>query len=329
MNSIDFINYKGTQYSIGGVNGKTHLKILILGNSYATDAWSYVPFILKNYGITCEIVIYFRGALSLDELYNRWDETKQWDEESTTESYGARRYLYTIDTRTQTSWQGVNPTLERKSAHQLCLEDGWDIITLLQWSAYTVDYTTFEPITDVIDLIREAKAEAGNEESWHLGFQMSWTRAVADYPTNNLASHLSNDKAQPIDILFPCSTAVFNARQNANLAAIGSYDGHLDGPGPAHNLWQDGVHLEEGLPCYIAALAIVQSLFDKYWRGLTVLGDKTIPTRENVTTNWKVPQRQIPSGNNELPHVLDADYLYLCQKAAILANKYKFEINGV
>lgn len=334
---VNSIRIKGVEYQFGN---KSHLKILLLGNSYGSDAWSYVPFILKNYGITCEIYMYWRGGISLDDLVTFWEETQFQDTTTAIQASGAYRYLYHIDTRTDTCWAGndglllINePALPRKSAKELCAMGGWDIITLLQFSGYTVDYRTFEPyVSQIIDLIREV-----NDESFNLGFQMSWTRPVqitparpivnnlpeSDNPTANLASHLSNDKTEPFSITFPCSTAVFNCRQNSDLAQIGSSQ--------YHNLWcSDDVHLEEGLPCYIAACAIVQALFDKYWPDKSILGDPTRPTDENVRA-WKIPWAQLPkSGNTILPITSVTDNnCYLAQKAAILANKYKFEINSV
>ena len=290
---------------------KRHLKILLLGNSYSSDAWGYVPFILKNYGITCEIYMYWRGALSLDDLIKYWETSQAHDADSPQASLGTYRYLYHIDTRSDTKWN----TMSRMSAKDLVALGGWDIITLLQYSVYTIDYSKYNPYFEqVVSLIRESI-----KTPFTLGWQMSWTRPSADEPKSNISAAEQNDKDHAIGITFPCATAIFNARTNDTLNKIGD--------SVNNNLWcSDESHLEEGIPCYIAGLAVVQSLFDKYYSGLNVMNDTTRPTTENIK-EWNNPQQQLPV-SGEITTVNDEN-CYLSQKAAILANKRMFVITNI
>lgn len=299
-----------------GKIGKKHLRILLLGNSYASDAWGYVPFILKNYGITCDIYMYWRGALSLDDLVTFWESSDQQDATSPQASQGTYRYLYHIDTRTMTSWA----SLPRQSAKELVAMGSWDIITLQQWSVYTISNTMTNPYFEqVVDLIRQSLSTP-----YTLGWQMSWTRPVyngvdVDKKQDNLDVAELINKQHAANIVFPCASAIFNCRENHTLAAIGD--------STYHNLWaSDNVHLEEGLPCYIAGLAVVQALFNKYYPEKCVLGDITRPTNSNITA-WDNPQRQMPTGGT-ITSITDENCL-LAQNAAIIANKFPYEINGV
>ena len=50
----------------------------VLGNSYSNDSFSYVPFILMEYGVTSCIHIYYRGSLSLHDLDEQWEDDSEY-----------------------------------------------------------------------------------------------------------------------------------------------------------------------------------------------------------------------------------------------------------
>ncbi|MBR7012974.1 MAG: hypothetical protein IKI10_08790, partial [Muribaculaceae bacterium] len=72
--------------------------ILVLGNSFTSDSWAYVPYLLKEYGINIKVGLYYRNAGSLSGLKN---EFVNGPTGITNSSYG----FYYFDTSTQTGWE--------------------------------------------------------------------------------------------------------------------------------------------------------------------------------------------------------------------------------
>ena len=286
-----------------------HLRILLMGNSYTADSWWYVPHMLKSYGITCEITMYYRGALSLENLVTRWESSDAFDNETTSNVNGTiNRQLYYIDTRSLSTWS----SLAQKSAKD-CVEEGnWDIIMIQQWSGFSVDINTFYPYgPQVLELIRQsAKGE------YNLAWNIVCTRPTNDEPSALLEVAKAWCGSEPFTIIIPYGTAIFNARTNDNLATLGDAN--------EQNLWSaDGVHIQEGLPKYIASLAVVQTLFDKFFKGLSVMGDATRPTDEQLAS-WggNYEKRGASVGINE-------KNCWLAQKAAILATRFPYETKNI
>lgn len=291
-----------------------HLKILLLGNSYTSDAWGYVPFILKQYGITCEIYLYWRGALSLDDLVRFWESTDTYDETSPQASDGAYRYLYHIDTRLSEQWK----TLSIKSAKELVAMGGWDVIQLQQWGRYSMDNSYTNPYFEqVVSLIRKSY-----NKPFVLAWQMAWIRVVdmTDLNKNkNLLVAETINKEHCADIVFPCATAIFNCQANSSLASIGD--------STYHNFFSsDNVHLEEGLPIYAVGCTIAETLLKRFFPIASILGNTLRPTASDISS-WNVPQQQMPI-SGEITSITDEN-CYLVQKAAIIANKYPYEIHEV
>ena len=290
-------------------NIKNHLRFLVFGNSYGCDFISYVPFILKNMGITCEIYFYERDALSLRDLYNRWESTSETDTETDGIHAGTYyRNTFRIDTRTDTAWH----TNTRLSAKQ-CVELGnFDFICMQQWSAYSVDATTYEPyLSLVIDLIRQSIDKPT---------PIVWTE-VCTRPTHDdkegALSAFENAviKKHPFEFSIPYGTAIFNARTNNSLAAIGDYTNH--------NLWaSDGVHLQDGLPRYIASLGAVEAICRHFFPSKSVLYDKTRPTTDLVSS-WGVLQQHLPVVG------ITEENCFLAQKSAVMANLFPFTITTI
>ena len=261
--------------------------------------------ILKNLGITSEIYLYRRDALTLQDIYNRWESNSATDTETDGIHAGTySRSLYTIDTRKYSKWV----THERISMKD-CVELGdWDFVTLQQWSAYSIDETTYEPWLPLdIDLIRQSL-----DKATQLAWVQVWTRATYDNKSASLEAFEDVPFAKyPFDFYIPCGTAIFNARANANLAQLGDYEGH--------NLWKDGVHLQDGLPRYIAALTICETICRKFFPKKSIMFDKTQIT-DAILTAWNSKMPMTPCvGMN------DANCL-LAQYSAINACNHPFVI---
>ena len=311
VNGVSYL-WNGTEMvSAGDFSQKKHWKILVLGNSYAADSWMYVPYILLKYGITCEIKMYYRGALSLRDLVNRWESTDATDTETDGIHAGTYlRYLYYIDTRRGSSerWH----ILERQSAKSCVAEGGWDIISIQQASVHTVDINNYNPYGPMVfELIRREMDSP---------YVLAWCHAYTRHSVDDIVENMDVDKTwyngvNPFDMLIPIGTAVFNARTNAGLAEIGD--------SPYHNLWcSDNVHLQEGLPKYIAALTIIEAFFRKFGYAYSVLGETSRVTYD-VARSWSTVERR-----NDSVGVTDIN-CWMAQECAIQAVRYPDEVKTI
>ena len=318
-----------------------HLRIVIFGHSYSADSWQYVPFMLKNYGITCEIYLYYRGNGSIDQLVSQWEDTSSTGEDAWGNSH-PRRYCH-IDSRYTDCWDDAYG-LEGYSAKMILEEavaDGkLDLITL-QTSPTEGYYLKsiggndprkgYEPyVRQAIDLIN-----ASYNDSYALGWFCTYTRHLAydgnedeGYPPVS-ADTFDNQEAmlraaesictaEPFDMVIPAAAAVFNARTNEDLAStnISLYG----------NLWySDRVHLQSGIPCYVTNATVAQSLFNKFFPGLSVYGDQfRVPNDDWITKRRCI----MPSIHGSVLSTSEALY-DLAQKCAISACEHPFVITTI
>lgn len=267
-----------------------HLSICVLGNSYSNDSFSYVPFILKEYGVSCEVHIYYRSNGSLANLYNEWLD-------------GCAVH-YFIDTREDDKWRR-GAALSASSMLSLL---NWDIVSLQQSSRQVCVIESYYPyLQEIIRQISETCAPG-----YSLAWFMAYNRAENTDRESNLEVQSSIVDSFSFDIVLPVATAIFDCQENPFLAEIGE--------SPYHQLYSlDSIHLQEGLPCYIAALAISQAILDQYFPGESVIGNSIRPTQ-----NWIDSVNGITQ-NGQSVGVTEENCL-LAQKAAVLANKFKFEV---
>lgn len=290
------------EFKNGGIktkyfNSDSTLSICVIGNSYSLDSFMYLPFILLNYGIRIRVGIYYRPGGSLQ---NQVDEFTN-----------ASREFFYIDTNEDNSWRTISATYTPQKAVKF---RKWDIVVIQQSSTDSVSYDNFVPAArNLINLIMDSI-----DYPFKLGWNININRNASGTNYSEIeASILANIaqivKREAVDIIFPYGTAIFNARTNDVLANIG--DGGL--------LWsEDKVHLQEGLPCYIANLANVQKLFEVYYPKFSVLNDKTRPTDEEVQ-KWGI------QGIHGESIGLTESNCRLAQLCAIAANKENFEIINI
>ena len=310
-NVKDALDYIIGQIGEGG--GSTplsnHLNILILGNSYSCDSFGYLPFILKAYGITVTVGIYVRPGGTLNLLYSEYAT--------------AQGAFFFIDTRTDLYWtQPTSPGPKGLVQYAHNNNFHWDMIVMQQASSDAVTGTTFSHAEDIVKLIN-----ADMDGSYVLGWNINHTRKKnidgnvdesLDNPSAVLANCADVCESLPVDIVFPYGTAIFNARQNQTLAALGG----------GGNLWSyDMVHLNEGFPCYLANLATAEALFKKFYPQFSVLGDRNYATSDWVADNHiSVTIDRVGSPTNA---DFSATNCYLAQKAAIMAVRNPFEITTI
>ena len=270
------------------------LRICVIGNSYSLDSFMYLPFILLNYGIISKFGVYYRSNGSLQNQVEEY-------------SSGSNPY-YSIDTESELSWtehQSYSPEMA-------IMADEWDIVVIQQSSTQSLDINTYEPYAR--NLINQIASSLRNPFvlSWNININR-YGGVIADEQNLILQNINTIVDSEPVSIIFPYGTAIFDARTNAILDALGD-GGHL---------WAaDKIHLQEGLPCYIAALANAQKIFDRYYPEFSVLGDITIPDEGSITL-WNIMGQQgSPVG------VTDANRR-LAQVCAVVANNNMFSIKTI
>ena len=314
---------------------KNHLRIMIFGHSYSADSWQYVPFILKNYGITCEIYLYYRGNDSINRLVQEWTDTTERGTDNFDITH-IRRFCH-IDTRYCEKWDkgdGVSGYSAKMILEKAASEGDLDLITL-QTAPTEVYFTRTpggnDPRVGCEPYIRQAISLIRDSYQGHavLGWFCSYTR-ILPYNGNTGYPPVSGDEFdnrigalkaaetsclnEPFDMVIPAAAAVFSARTNETLASTSYSD--------IGNLWySDAVHLQQGIPCYIANLTVVQAIFKKFYPNLSVFGDPTV-----ITDDWCTERNCImPSIHGSVKN-WNAAAKRIAQKIAVIANEHPFEI---
>lgn len=289
-----------------------HLKICLLGNSYTADAWRYVPSMLLQYGITCECNFYYRGSGSLWDLDDQWENTSQYDVANIDGTMHVRLHYKCNSRSGSAAWSSAT----RASAKSIVAADKYDIISVQQAGKQCKTPSLWIPyLQDVID-----KIMAECDYPFSLCLFEAYSGAVESSDASKVAASLTTQhdfyKKYPFTMLMPAAAAVFSAQGNETLAALGD--------STYHRLYaDDDTHLQEGLPCYIAACVVVQSILDKYMPGKSVLNDQFRATAENIANLG-----MNPTANGESTGVTEGN-CYLAQKAAIAACKNPFEITEI
>lgn len=280
-----------------------HINICVLGNSYSNDAYSYLPFILLDYGITCNIHIYYRGSGSLHDLDEQWDDRGDYGIADLDGKNHIRLHFW-IDTRKQRQWKKE----KGRSAHDVLEMENWDIVSLQQGGSRAKDIDSYYPyLQNVIDKIHQTC-----DYSFDLGWFMAYNRGWDNMNEESISTQHEIVDEFPFDIVFPVATAVFSCQEVLPFSELGD--------SPYKKMYaSDNVHLQEGLPCYLASLTLAQAIFDKYGTGISVLGDKVRPTQEWI----KGVNGITPNGTST--GVTDENCRH-AQRAAVSANIHPFLI---
>ena len=299
-------------YSIDGDGGTptpdpstwpNKLKILCIGNSHSVDSWSYVPFILKQYNLDCLLVMCYYPAAKLADYIANFDDTTSW----------AIQALFYIDTATSTQWSNllsasylyngesvspsfaVNLTYEHIGNNNGSGQIPWDLICIQNsYTLYNSDKLTVQQVTDMFNNI-----DTHYSGNYKKGFTITHLQQYvsgSDVNTpekylTSIASVLTDESCPDIDIVFPCGGAIHRMR------AIKTYR-ELYSRSIYRNLFEDGsnaqgVHLNAGLPCYIAASTIVAKLLEYYDNSRTLRSSlNTLVPDRNFDVNHNIPQLQ-------------------------------------
>lgn len=220
------------------------LNILALGNSFACDAYSYVPYVLQQ-SMPFEDVyfgILYHGAGSLMNHYNNHMVNKE-------------PYDTYYNFNATGNWHAMGGNVA--SVDSILTSRDWDIVLLQQFSDQSRNYYYYQPyFNNLVDSIKSKVPGA------HIGWLINPSYADGfivgsdTYSSDSMfvdvaqcAQRLLNETE--LDFVIPAGTAIQNAR-HTSLDALGKF-GHLS---------FDGRHLQDGLPCLIEALTVAQTLAD-------------------------------------------------------------------
>lgn len=324
------------------------LNILIIGNSYALDAWSYVPFILKNYGIESNITIFYYPYGSLINSVSSGVATNVVENYSTPRSGAA---IFRMDTSREPYWIKAVPsnTCAQDAVRGAMLVDGamtyddtaWDIIAVQcshqeSAAANTVSKAVgriaaaFEVVPTLYDYIYEDAANKNFIFGWsinhtvvydetnqygQLGGQNRWCNyGDIDYDQESLYNIKRACINNGVGIVFPAGTAIMNARAYPKLNELGV--------GRTKALLADNVHLNDGFPCYIASLAVVEALFRKFYPQFSVISDNTVINQTTVR-DYTIPGSVNVPNDSDIIEVT-SEYAKVAKLLALQANEYPF-----
>lgn len=283
-----------------------HINICVLGNSYSDDAFSYVPFILKEYGITCKIHIYYRGSLSLHDLDEQWEDNASVGK-ADLDGANHTRLHFSIDTREQNKWKKENLI----SAKDILHLEKWDIVSIQQGGRRAKFIDTYYPYLQ--NVINRINTEC--PYSFSLAWFMAYNSARDNANVESLSTQRAITEEFPFDIVFPVAASVFSCQTHPILSELGDSK-------YKHMYASDDVHLQEGLPCYAAALVVSQTIIQMFFPEKTVIGDRIRPTQQ-----WIRDINGITPNGESIG--VDEDNCLLAQKAAMNAVNHKFEITPI
>lgn len=280
-----------------------HVNICVLGNSYSNDAFSYVPFILKEYGYTCKIEIYYRGSMSLHDLDEQWYDNSQYGL-ADLDGKNHIRLHFSIDTRNQTKWKKGSVV----NAQTVVSSQKWDIISIQQGGSRAQFIETYDPyLQKVIDRINEA-----HPEPYQLAWFMAYNRASDNANQESLDTQKEICRQYPFNLVIPVASAIFSCQEHEVLSELGDSK-------YKRMYASDNVHMQEGLPCYVAALTVAETIMQSYFHSGSVIGNSIRPTDKWIKSINGIT----PDGNST--GVTEANCA-LAQQAAVNAYFHKFEI---
>lgn len=322
-------------------------KMLFIGNSYTLDSISYLPFILKAHGIDAVIGMIFKHGQTVQwykENYtntsavprlfvcDNTEENPQWYNFGTSFESVSSEWVFTSPQSAilaNTEDFPVHDSLKSK-ADELGLDGTWDLISIQSFSneSFITTSTQYykileETFPDLVGYI-QADLTALNCD-FILGFTLpahmpnsGTPNSIMSRTRDFVAANNSNTNNKKIDVVFPYGTAIFNARTHeemrsmvtASEAVVSAYYPGRNLYGDTTNGTQAPVHLNEGLPCFIAALAVAQKLFTctTNYEGQNITGNEIKPPENGVYPSGSEWKTWSESAHVRNPNGLD--YIY-------------------
>ena len=296
---------------------KRIIKLLSIGNSYSQDALAYVPFIMQNMCVDADILIgiLMQSSSSLKMHVDNFEKD--------TAAY--KFYLYDGGS----AWKDCG----RKTIQWALDNCNWDVVILQQSSQAVHSWSNYQPwCNKLIDYVRGYV---------NYPVKFVWYQPMARPASSNGGANWSDEiiiehyvktaeSSQRIleetdcEILVPVGTAIQNARSIELIKTLGDYaNNSLNTSGLGYLTCKDGVHLQEGLPCQIAAYTFVQVLLDVYgFNSYSIIGETT-----RVTSEW-ASEKSIPGPHGDYIGSTDEN-CRIAQECAIMAVKNPYEVTDM
>lgn len=289
-------------------------RMLVIGNSYSQDALGYMPFLLPKVtdNIDLTVGILYAGGGSLSDHWTNWSNDSA---------------LYDLYIS-----QSGNPWEKKvgKTIRNALDEYHWDMIVTQQKSSDAYDFSTYQPYLNNLLSAIQNYIDYPVKFGWMLiqSRPGQTSEHYPNFPENTIVANYESiatnaDKVLDetlCEFVLPWGTAIQNARSINSIALLGDYaESSYNNSGKGY-LTFDGVHLQEGLPCEIAAytclLVLLSLTGDDYH---SVLGDDTTPN-----SAW-LQGKNIPGANGQ-PVGDNLDKVRIAQKCAVMAIKKPFEV---
>lgn len=270
--------------------------VLIIGNSYSRDAFSYVPALLQEAGVNVDISILCLNGKALSTHYDVLQHN---------------RPQYDIDTYEYEShrWHTYSDT----TALQTITSKDWKLVIMQEGSIVAREYQkTSNNVNNTITYLRNALPNATFSYMLNpphpLGHStLAGTHNNEEYVIiKNVAYELANESL--VSDIVPCGTAIQNARQT-ELQLLGDYG----------DLSYEGKHLQEGLPCLIEAYVGAAYIANFFHYPFDINSSSL-----KINQTW-VSQQHIPGKHGKAIEG-DEEQYELCKAVAIDAANYPFEI---
>lgn len=271
--------------------------VLIIGNSYSRDAFSYVPALLQEAGINVDISILCLNGKALSTHYDVLLHNRAlYDIDSY--DYESHRWYTCTDTT-------ALPTISSKDWKLVIMQEGGNVARVCQTtSANVINLSTYlrkllplAPFSYMLNpphpIGHSTLAGTHNNDEFEI---------IADVTNELVKEGLVYD-------IVPCGTAIQNARQTA-LQRLRDYG----------DLSYEGKHLQEGLPCLIEAYvgaACIANFFHYPF---------DIDSSSLMTNQTWVNQQHIPGKHGKAIEG-DEEQIELCKSVAIDAVDYPLTIS--
>ena len=284
---------------------KDSLKILHIGNSFTNNSTSYLSSMVKAAGIdTNDMCLYkcIRGSGTFQLFLKCWNDKD-------TRGYSISKVVGGITLPVASSAIPYDGSNIRKAF----TDCKWDIIIIQQVSSYSHKYSVWNKehvgghLQEFINLIRTYQPQAA------IGVNLVHASYKLGNNTDSLFHLIADSYHQfcidyGVDFVIPYGTAVQNIRQSS----VNNTQYGFSNPDDQH-------HLANGVGQYVANATYFETLIAPRY-GVSILGNQF---RVGIGNTLKARYND----SAELVPVTDKN-VYLCQKAAILAVRDKFNINN-
>ena len=247
----DTIYYKDVQVDVQRHVVTDTLRVLSIGNSFALDAFSYMPFVMDAVApqVYLKLGITYIGYGALDDYVHATENDTTlcryyW-------SYGAQ------------PWTCTNKTMQ-----EALDEQDWDVIVLQQNSNLSRDYGTYQPYLNQLIEWLDGHATYDHEYAWLItpSYPEGLFRLPPDTSSVQMFERIIESvrcvqRDMGIKMLLPCGTAI----QNARTTPLDSLGNHLF----SH------LHLQDGIPCLIETYTAAAALLARYGLGDNMWTDAT------------------------------------------------------